>query len=70
MSENEPKFYTKEEVNRMLEAVEQQRWNLFSDQGKLIQRNSELERENKELIERNRNLCIILVDTIKGNNHG
>ena len=70
MSETEPKYYTKEEVNRMLEAVEQQRWIMFRDQGKLIQRNSELERENKELIERNRNLCIILVDTIKGNNHG
>jgi len=84
MSETEPKYYTKEEVNRMLEVVEQQKWNLFKDYGKLLQRISELETENKELKmmnallknslaemkDRNQNLRGVLVDTLKGIDHG
>jgi hypothetical protein len=66
MSETEPKYYTKSEANRMLETVERQKWNLFDDYGKLVRRITELENENKELIDRNRNLCNILIDTIKG----
>lgn len=65
MSETEPKYYTKSEANHMLEEVERQKWNLFDDYGKLVRRITELENENKELIDRNRNLCNILIDTIK-----
>jgi len=60
------KMYSASEVNRMLEAVEQQKWNMFSDYEKLVRRITELENENKELIDRNRNLCNILIDTLKG----
>lgn len=63
------KMYSASEVNRMLGEVEQQKWNMFSDYEKLVLRITELENENKELIDRNRNLCNILIDTIKGNNH-
>ena len=42
MSETEPKYYTKEEVNRMLEAVEQQKWHLFCDYEKLQMENENL----------------------------
>ena len=66
MSEIEPKYYTKSEVNRMLEAVEQQKWNLFSDYEKLQQEIDDLKMENEILKERNTLLRSILVDTLKG----
>lgn len=66
MSETEPKYYTKSEVNRMLEAVEQQKWNLFSDYEKLQREIDEMKIENENLKDRNKMLRGILVDALKG----
>lgn len=60
------KMYSATEVNRMLEAVEQQKWNLFSDYGKLLQEIDDLKMENEILKERNILLRSILVDALKG----
>ena len=66
MSETEPKYYTKSEANRMLEAVERQKWHLFSDYEKLLQEIDDLKMENEILKERNILLRSFLVDTLKG----
>lgn len=66
MSETEPKYYTKSEVNRMLEAVERQKWNLFSEYEQMQQEIDDLKKENENLKERNKMLRGILVDALKG----
>jgi len=65
MSEEEP-IYTRQEVNRMLEAVEQQKWHLFSDYEKLQQEIDDLKMENENLKELNTLLRGILGDALKG----
>lgn len=55
MSETEPKYYTKSEANRMLEEVERQKWELFSEYEQMQQEiddlkvNENLRAQNKEL---------------------
>jgi hypothetical protein len=60
------KMYSAIEVNRMLEAVERQKWNLFSDYEKLQQEIDDLKMENENLKYRNIMLRGILVDALKG----
>jgi len=45
------KMYSATEANRMLEAVERQKWYLFSDYEKLQQEIDDLEMENENLKE-------------------
>lgn len=66
MSETEPKYYTKSEANRMLEAVEREKRELFSEYEQMQQEIDDLKMENENLKERNKLLRGILVDALKG----
>lgn len=61
MSETEPKYYTKSELNHMLEVVE-----LFSEYEQMQQEIDDLKMENENLKERNKMLRGILVDALRG----
>lgn len=67
MSETEQKYYTKSEANRMLEAVEREKRELFSEYEQMQQEIDDLKMENENLKERNKMLRGILVDALKGN---
>jgi cell division septum initiation protein DivIVA len=66
MSETEPKYYTKSEVNRILEVVEREKRELFSEYEQLQQEIDDLKMENENLKYRNEILRGILVDALKG----
>jgi regulator of replication initiation timing len=66
MSEIEPKYYTKSELNHMLGEVEQQKRELFSEYEQMQQEIDDLKMENEILKERNILLRSILVDVLKG----
>lgn len=59
-------YYTKSEVNRMLEAVEREKRELFSEYEQMQQEIDDLKIENENLKERNKMLRGILVDALKG----
>ena len=66
MSETEPKYYTKSELNHMLEEVEREKRELFSEYEQMQQEIDDLKIENENLKERNKMLRSILVDALKG----
>jgi len=51
MSETEPKYYTKSEANRMLEAVEREKRELFSEYEQMQKENDYLRKTNDLILQ-------------------
>ena len=51
MSETEPKYYTKSEVNRMLEVVEREKRELFSEYEQMQKENDYLRKTNDLILQ-------------------